>query len=211
MAQTAETGGDQAKCLQHLMHTEEQQLHTWQIHRINQMASTTSGLPVFSVANPDGTISHHLEKNPMESACLEEAHARFTQANNTPFLTTLLIEELSLLNCNDMHFDAIANGTYQPPDGMEPGTQQLLQHLKQPPEVPDCDLMLTETIHQDGWQKAKEQTASSLSGTHFGHYKAGTYNKLINAVHTALLVIPMKMGFSYQRWQKGINVMLKNY
>jgi len=69
--------------------------------------------------------------------------------------------------------------------------------------------MLTETIHQDGWQKAKEQTASSLSSTHFGHYKASTYNKVINAVHTALLAILLKMGFSYQRWKKGINVMLE--
>jgi len=25
----------------------------------------------------------------------------------------------------------------------------------------------------------------------------------------ALLAIPMKMGFSYQRWRKGINVMLE--
>ncbi len=108
-----------------------------------------------------------------------------------------------------MHFDAIAKGTYQPPDGTDPGAQQLLQHLKQPPEVPDCDLMLTETIHQDRWRKAKECTASSLSGAHFGHYKASTYNKLINAVPMALLAIPMKTGYSYQRWQKGINVMRK--
>jgi len=73
----------------------------------------------------------------MESACLEEACTQFTQANNTPFLTTPLIEELGLLNCNNVHFNAIAKGTYQPPDGTDLGAQQLLQHLKQPPEVPN--------------------------------------------------------------------------
>jgi len=51
--------------------------------------------------------------------------------------------------------------------------------------------------------------ASSLSGAHFGHYKAGTFNELINAVHMALSTIPMKTGFSYQQWWKGINVMLE--
>jgi len=140
-------------------------------------------------------ITH--KKNSMEAACLEEARAHFTQANDTPFLTSLLVEELGLLNCNDKHFKVIANGQYQTPAGTALGAQLLLQHLKQPPEVPDCDLMLTETTHSDGWQKAKERITSSLSGAHFGHYKAGTYSKLINAVHMALLAIPLRMGFSY--------------
>jgi len=66
----------------------------------------------------------------MEAACLEEAQARFTQANDTPFLTAPLIEEVRLLNCNNEHFDTIANGYYQTPVGTVLGAQQLLQHLK---------------------------------------------------------------------------------
>jgi len=145
---------------------------------------------VVSVTHPDGMISHHLKKTHGSSI---EAQARFTQANDTPFLTTPLIEELGLLKCNDKHFDDIANRNYQPPVSTAPGAQQLLLHLKQPPEVPNCDLTLMETIHCDGWQKAKEQMALSLSGAHFRHYKAGTYNELINTVHMTLLAIPMKM------------------
>jgi len=48
----------------------------------------------------------------MEAACLKEARAHFTQANDTPFLTSLLVEELGLLNCNDELFEEIANGQY---------------------------------------------------------------------------------------------------
>jgi len=51
--------------------------------------------------------------------------------------------------------------------------------------------------------------ASILSGTHFGHYKAGTFSELINLIHTALSAIPLKTGYSYHRWIKGINVMLE--
>jgi len=76
-----------------------------------------------------------------------------------------------------------------------PGTHQLLQHLKQLAEVPECNLNLTETLHSKGWKKAKEQTASSLSRAHFGHYKAGTFSEIINLVHTALSAIPQKMAF----------------
>jgi len=74
-AQTVETGGNQAKQLQHLMHTKEQQLHAWQICRTNQMAKVTGSLAAVSVTHPDGTITHHSDKNSMEASCLEEARA----------------------------------------------------------------------------------------------------------------------------------------
>jgi len=61
-AQAMETGGDPAKRLQHLMHTEEQQLHAWQICCINQMALTSSGLSAVSVVHPDSTTTHHSKK-----------------------------------------------------------------------------------------------------------------------------------------------------
>ncbi len=134
----------------------------------------------------------------MEEACLEEARACFMQANDTPFLTEPLLQELGLLNCDDPPFDAITNGQYQAPAGTGPGAQLLLQHLKWPIEVPDCLLELTEEGHKEGWIKAKEKTALSLSGAHFGHYKSGTFSDLINAVHTTLSVIPLKTGYSYK-------------
>jgi len=59
-----ETGGNQAKCLRHLMHTEEQWLHAWQICRTNQTANTTGRLSAISITNPDGTTSHHSKKTP---------------------------------------------------------------------------------------------------------------------------------------------------
>jgi len=58
-------------------------------------------------------------------------------------------------------------------------------------------------------EKAKEQTASSLSGAHFCHYKSGTFSKLINAVHTALSAIPLKTSYLYHQWKTGINIMLE--
>ena len=66
-----------------------------------------------------------------------------------------------------------------------------------------------QNITQQGMEKAKEHTASSLSGAHFRHYKLGTFSKLINSIHTALLAIPLKTGYSYHRWKKGINIMLE--
>jgi len=197
------------KRLRHLMCIEEQWLHTQQICNTNQTMRTTRGLSAISIAHPDGSITHQANKTSMEEACLEEAWACFTQANDTPFLTTPLVNKLGLLNCHDDHFDKIASGQYHAPKGTELGAWLLLQNWKWPLEVLDCDLTLSETNHSDGLEKAKEWTASSLSGTHFGHYKAGTHKECINVVHTALLAIPLKTGFSYNRWKKGINIMLE--
>jgi len=66
-----------------------------------------------------------------------------------------------------------------------------------------------QNITQQGMEKAKEHTASSLSGAHFGHYKSGTFSKLINLIHTALAAILLKTGYSYHQWKKGINIMLE--
>jgi len=46
-----------------------------------------------------------------------------------------------------------------------------------------------------------------LPGDNFGHHKAGTFSNIINSVHT--VAIPLKTGFSYNWWRKGINVMLE--
>jgi len=59
---------------------------------------------------------------------------------------------------------------------------------------PECCLNLTDTIHSKGWKKAKERTASSLSGAHFGHYKARMFSKLINLIHMALSAIHSKLA-----------------
>jgi len=176
---------------------------------MNNTACNSGGLSAISVKHPDSTITHHTDKATMEEACLEEAHLHFTQANDTPFLTPPLFNELGLLDCHEPPFDEIATGTYQPPAGATLGASSLLTKLKRPQEVMDCDLNLMETTHHEGWQKAKERTASSLSGAHFGHYKSGTFNEMINAVHTALPAIPLKTGYSYNHWKKGINIMLE--
>ena len=58
-------------------------------------------------------------------------------------------------------------------------------------------------ITKEQWKKAKETTSSSLSGAHFGHYKARANHELINALHAMLMDIALRMGFSYWRWKKG--------
>jgi len=52
-------------------------------------------------------------------------------------------------------------------------------------------------------------TSSSLSGVHFGHYIAGTFNLDILVNNRKMADIPLLSGYLPERWQHGLNVMLE--
>ncbi len=62
---------------------------------------------------------------------------------------------------------------------------------------------------QRRWLKAKEKTSSSISGMHFGHYKAGARSRAISNYHALKITLALKHGFHLTRWEKGLTVMLE--
>jgi len=50
---------------------------------------------------------------------------------------------------------------------------------------------------------------SSASGIHFRHYITSTFNPEILVINAALANIPLCTRFSYERWKKGLNVMIE--
>jgi len=106
-------------------------------------------------------------------------------------------------------FDQIADDTYITPGNTPKGAQLLFPLLKWPPEVADQPTMILSATHKAGWLKAKEAIASSKSGAHFGHYKIGAAHDNINEMHTLMAASPLRSGFLYQRWKKGLNIMLE--
>ncbi len=55
----------------------------------------------------------------------------------------------------------------------------------------------------------KEDTSSSQSGLHFGHYIAGTDCNYISQFHTLRVLLALKKGIVLERWSKGLSVMLE--
>ncbi len=51
--------------------------------------------------------------------------------------------------------------------------------------------------------------SSSLSGIHFGHNMAGTFNPHIVLFNATMADLPLKTGYLPSRWQQGLNVMLE--
>lgn len=59
------------------------------------------------------------------------------------------------------------------------------------------------------WQHAYEDTSSSVSGLHFGHYKSSATSLYLSHFHVAKTTTALHMGRPYNRWKHGVTVMLK--
>ena len=62
---------------------------------------------------------------------------------------------------------------------------------------------------QQRWKRVKEETSSSQSGLHFGHYIAGADCKYISQFHALCISLALKKGIALEQWTNGLTVMLK--
>ena len=59
------------------------------------------------------------------------------------------------------------------------------------------------------WGRAKEGTASSISGVHFGHYKAAVKYELLSEFLAKQVTLIARTGHPPKRWSRGLTVMLE--
>jgi len=105
-------------------------------------------------------------------------------------------------------FKVVLEGRYIPPLECTPITIKLLENLCQLPTISEIKLGGVEEFSKD-WQKAREQTASSPSQVHFGHYIAGMFNLEIAIINSKMAEWPQQLGKPLHHWMKGLNVMLE--
>jgi len=97
------------------------------------------------------------QKAELEKACLAEASQCFTQAQDTPFLTSPLLDIFG--ECGKLHaMHQVLEGTFQPLSGCDSFAARLLSSLDRPATIQDVS---PHTImdYTHGWQKAHEMTS----------------------------------------------------
>jgi len=144
----------------------------------------------------------------LEHACLAEAGRRFTQANRTPCFQSPIWDIFGEIGVNRKEFDQVLAGTFEPPPSCDSFTKKVLAHLKRLSNVWQTKPP-TLSEYQYGWQKAREETSSSYSQVHFGHYMAGSQDERLADFNACMAAIPAATGYSPNRWQHGLNVMLE--
>jgi hypothetical protein len=95
---------------------------------------------------------------------------------------------------------------------MSPQTVEFIQSLRLAEPLTDEDMIpVTVSIEdfQAYWKAVKERTSSSMSGLHFGHWKAAALDDELSEIHAVFTEIAVSAGYSPSRWQQGLSVMLE--
>ena len=148
----------------------------------------------------------------VEQAIQRKCEIRFSLAHSAPIMTTILGERLRYLSDKALA-RSIIMGTYKIPSDMDPTTKLILEEIGRlgiklvNGEGNKIIIMPEEFKHF--WRKVNEFTSSSMSGVHYGHYKAAIHNVSSTEILAQQLTVIARSGIPPESWSVGLQVMLE--
>jgi hypothetical protein len=106
----------------------------------------------------------------------------------------------------------ILEGTYEPPPGVDDLTRQFFAELQATAPLDPANRISCEITRQDfqhHWRRSRERTSSSVSGLHYGHYKAASHSELLSEIHALMTELAVTGGTPLARWENGLSAMLE--
>jgi hypothetical protein len=136
---------------------------------------------------------------------------QYNQAHHTPFgsgsLATLLVRQGDSQSAEALLAGQLSQASVL--STLLPETQRILTtlttsfpRLDQPPIISDADFIAT-------YNRVHENTSSSPSGRHVGHYKAILKDPSLVSMHATMMSLPFLGGFAPPRWNKVTDIMLE--
>jgi len=115
-----------------------------------------------------------------------------------------LLSELSMLGAMEAA-DQILTGTNVCPPGVDEHTWNFIESLKalsslSLPGAPTKDITFSNEDFQTFWKKCNKRTSSSISGLHYGHYKAAIDSDYLSELHAIQLQVVVRAGHTLERW-----------
>ena len=164
-----------------------------------------------AVEGADLILIQHSDKDTVEQKIMENNENRFRLTENTPPMNEPLLSNLGFLSDTDAA-KRILNGTYICPEGVDAYTKNFIASLQITAPIDPADFIPNTVSLQDyqvHWKWSKECTSSSISGLHFGHWKAAAESNFLSKLHALFTDIIISTGYSPIQWQQGLLVMLE--
>ena len=73
------------------------------------------------------------------------------------------------------------------------------------------EILITLQDFQWYWKGCREKTSSSISGLHFGHWKAAAESEELSELHAMMTQMAFQAGCPLLRWCKGLQVILEKH
>jgi hypothetical protein len=108
---------------------------------------------------------------------------------------------------------SIIMGTYEFPLDLDPATKLILEEIgKLGIKIVNrkgSKIVITPDSFKHFWQKVNKFTSSSMSGVHYGHYKAAIQDELILEVLALQLTVVARSSIPPENWSVGLQAMLE--
>lgn len=148
----------------------------------------------------------------VEQHTMAMCSARFRLTEGTPLRVEPMRSALGPFAVHTEMAKAILQGTYVVLEQTDQFTKEFINTIQAcAPQDPDLRLSCTITKEdfQHFWKKSRERTSSSISGLHYGHYKAAAEDDLLSKIHALMTELAVVGGSPFTRWQKGLSCMLE--
>jgi len=143
----------------------------------------------------------------IEEALFPINKGKINASQHTPFLQPHLWRVLGGQGYEEA-INKILEGSFEIPGGTDKCTRMLLRQAKQTQVTPPTRSYISTEENTQAWKKAKERMSAGISGLHFGMFKAQVTRKHLSTLDASICSLAYSMGFTYRRWQFGIDVQL---
>ena len=197
--------GKKAEIVKQLISTENQRSMFRKLAAINKKNQDLSTKSI-TIQSEKGPIEV-TDKLQMERAIINANKDKYHQTEaSCPFMKPPLKNHFGDLGKGPATSDVL-KGHYSPNSLLSAHTKDYIELCRLPQDEPFINpLTCSFSYFTKSWKRMKEQT--SISGNHFGHYKAATKNDSIMKLHYLLAKIPFRTGYSSLRWKEATNVMI---
>jgi hypothetical protein len=159
-----------------------------------------------------GKVKEYVTQEDVEQAIQWECEAQFSLVHSAPIMATLLGELLRYLSDKEMA-KSIITGTYDTPSDMDPATKLILKEIgRLGIKILNSEgnkITITPEDFKQFWRGVKEFTSLSMSGVHYGHYKAAIQDNLSMEILAQQLTIKTRSSIPPESWSIGLQVVLE--
>jgi hypothetical protein len=164
------------------------------------------------VEGPNSLVEEHVTQASVQEAIWSNIHYKwFYLVEEAPVCQGQLCKDLGY-NAVSSTARAILDGTYAYPGTFDEATKELCREctlIRQIVPKDSVGIKIMKEDHWGHWRTAKEETSSSKSGMHFGHYVAGSLSECIDDFHALKATLLLHHGLVLDRWAQGLLVMLQ--
>ena len=163
------------------------------------------------VEQDDGTWTVHWTKEEVEAMVQECLEQRFCLMESTDWMQPEWRDRLGLLGKRDA-VKRILQGGWEEDPMWDDWVWKLIctmEYMTSARAKGPLDMEIKREDFQSCWMRARECMSLSLSGIHFGHYKATALDNDLSEIHALFLTIVVQTGYSLLRWQHGLTMLLE--